>query len=37
MAIDVKEISRIARSYAEDVKRVMPVEKQRKDTRQQLC
>jgi len=27
MAVDVKEINRIARSYAEDVKRVMPVEK----------
>ena len=27
MAVDLKEIGRIARSYAEDVKRVMPVEK----------
>jgi predicted nucleotidyltransferase len=27
MAVDIKEISRIARSFAEDVKQVMPVEK----------
>ena len=27
MAVDIKEINRIARSYAEDVKQVMPVEK----------
>ena len=27
MAFDIKEIDQIARSYAEDVKRVMPVEK----------
>ena len=27
MAVDVKKINQIARSYAEDVKRIMPVEK----------
>ncbi|MDR1859028.1 MAG: nucleotidyltransferase domain-containing protein [Treponema sp.] len=27
MAVDIKEINRIARSYAEDVKQIMPVEK----------